>query len=123
MLEFIESVSERYRLRIGNIFHAGDGNLHPLLMFNARDPNESRLVLGAATEIINKCAEMGGSITGEHGVGVEKKELMPLIFSSDDLEMMRKIKNVFNPEGGFNPGKVFPSGKICGELRVQTSSG
>jgi glycolate oxidase len=123
MLEFIESVSERYRLRIGNIFHAGDGNLHPLLMFNARDPTESRLVLGAATEIINKCAEMGGSITGEHGVGVEKKELMPLIFSSDDLEMMRKIKNVFNPEGGFNPGKVFPIGKICGELRVQTSSG
>ena len=70
-----------------------------------------------------KCAEMGGSITGEHGVGIEKNELMPLIFSSDDMEMMKRIKDVFNPAGSFNPGKLLPTGKMCGELRVQVSAG
>lgn len=121
MLEYIEQVGHKYDLRIGNIFHAGDGNLHPLLMFDARDPDQAKRVLKAAGEIIGKCAEMGGSITGEHGVGIEKNEMMPLIFSSDDLAMMRRIKSVFNPTGLFNPGKVLPSGKICGELRVQVS--
>ncbi len=123
MLEYIGEVGRRYNLRIGNIFHAGDGNLHPLLMFDARDADQSRRVLKAASEIITRCAEMGGSITGEHGVGVEKNELMPLIFSNDDLEMMRRIKGVFNPGGSFNPGKVLPTGKMCGELRVQVSAG
>jgi glycolate dehydrogenase FAD-linked subunit len=123
MLDHIEEIGRRYDLRVGNIFHAGDGNLHPLLMFDARDPEQSRKVVKAAQEIIAKCVEMGGSITGEHGVGIEKNELMPLIFSSDDLEMMGRMKNVFNPGGTFNPGKVFPSGKMCGELRVQVSTG
>jgi glycolate oxidase len=122
MLEFIEDVGRRYDLRIGNIFHAGDGNLHPLLMFDARNPEQSQAVVKAAREIISKCVEMGGSITGEHGVGVEKNELMPLLFSEDDLEMMARVKNAFNPDGSFNPGKVFPSGKMCGELRVQVSA-
>ncbi len=123
MLEYIAEVGRKYNLLIGNIFHAGDGNLHPLLMFDARDTDQSRRVLKAATEIIAKCAEMGGSITGEHGVGIEKNELMPLIFSGDDLEMMQRIKSVLNPTGSFNPGKVLPTGKICGELRVQVSAG
>lgn len=122
MLEFIADVGRRFELRIGNIFHAGDGNLHPLLMFDARDQDQSNRVLKAASEIMAKCAEMGGSITGEHGVGMEKNELMPLIFSNDDLEMMRKIKDAFNPLGSFNPGKVLPTGKMCGELRVQVSA-
>jgi len=122
MLEYIEEVGRRYDLRIGNIFHAGDGNLHPLLMFDARNREQSQAVVKAAREIISQCVEMGGSITGEHGVGVEKNELMPLVFSEDDLEMMARVKNVFNPQGSFNPGKVFPSGKMCGELRVQVSS-
>ncbi|HEV2349144.1 MAG TPA: FAD-linked oxidase C-terminal domain-containing protein [Terriglobia bacterium] len=123
MLEHIEEIGRRYNLRIGNIFHAGDGNLHPLLMFDARDKDQSGKVVRAAQEIITKCVEMGGSITGEHGVGMEKNELMPLIFSAADLEMMRRIKNVFNPGGSFNPGKVLPSGKMCGELRVQVGAG
>lgn len=123
MLEYIEQVSQKYELRIGNIFHAGDGNLHPLLMFDARDSDQSQRVLKAATEIIARCVELGGSITGEHGVGIEKNELMPLIFSDDDLDTMRKIKNVFNPKGLLNPGKVLPTGKMCGELRVQVSAG
>jgi glycolate dehydrogenase FAD-linked subunit len=123
MLEFIGGVAQRYHLQIGNIFHAGDGNLHPLLMFDARDEGQHQRVLKAAGEIMRKCAEMGGSITGEHGVGIEKNELMPLIFSPDDLEAMRKVKSVFNPAGEFNPSKLLPSGKMCGELRVQVSAG
>ena len=123
MLEHIEQVGHKYGLRIGNIFHAGDGNLHPLLMFDNRDADQSRRVLKAGQEILARCAEMGGSITGEHGVGIEKNEMMPLIFSADDLEMMRKVKAVFNPAGVLNPGKVLPTGKMCGELRVQVSAG
>ncbi len=123
MLEFIAGVAEKYKLQIGNIFHAGDGNLHPLLMFDARDEAQHQRVLKAAREIMAKCAEMGGSITGEHGVGIEKNELMPLIFSPDDLDAMRKVKSVFNPAGEFNPAKLLPSGKMCGELRVQVSAG
>jgi len=121
MLEFIGEVGRRYALRIGNIFHAGDGNLHPLILFDARDRDQAQRVLKAATEIISKCVAMGGSITGEHGVGTEKTDLMPLLFSNDDLEMMREIKSVFNPQGSFNPGKLLPTGKMCGELRVQVS--
>jgi glycolate oxidase len=123
MLEFIGEVQRKYELTIGNMFHAGDGNLHPLIMYDSRDQDQSQRVLKAAREIIAKCVEMGGSITGEHGVGTEKNELMPLIFSPDDLEMMRRIKELFDPRGLFNPGKVLPTGRMCGELRVQVSSG
>jgi glycolate oxidase len=123
MLEFTAEVEKRYALRIGNIFHAGDGNLHPLIMFDARDRSERERVVRAAKDLMAKCVEMGGSITGEHGVGVEKNELMPLIFSEDDLEMQRRMKEVFNPSGLFNPGKVLPTGKMCGELRIQVNVG
>jgi len=123
MLEFIGQVGTKYRVKIGNIFHAGDGNLHPIILFDPRDADESRRVREAAQEILAKCIEMGGSITGEHGVGIEKINLMPLLFTADDLDMMRKIKGVFNPEGLFNPGKVFPAGKMCGELRIEAGAG
>ena len=123
MLEYIEQVGQKYDLQIGNIFHAGDGNLHPLLMFDARDLDQSQKVVKAAKEIMTRCAELGGSITGEHGVGMEKNELMPLIFSDDDLELQRQIKALMNPTGLFNPGKVLPAGKMCGEIRVQVSAG
>ena len=123
MLEFIGDVSRKQQLRIGNIFHAGDGNLHPLLMFDARDADQSKRVLKAAEAIMAKCVEMGGSLTGEHGVGLEKRDLMPLIFSDDDLEMMRKLKAVFNPEGRLNPGKLLPTSKMCGEVRAQINTG
>ncbi|MGH9325259.1 MAG: FAD-linked oxidase C-terminal domain-containing protein [Terriglobia bacterium] len=119
IMDYIEEVAKQYGLSIGNIFHAGDGNLHPLLMYDRRDADECRRVAKAAAEIIARCVELGGSITGEHGVGIEKSELMPLLFSEDDLEMMRRIKSVFNPEATLNPGKVFPAGKMCGELRVK----
>jgi glycolate dehydrogenase FAD-linked subunit len=123
MLQYIDEVGEKFKVRIGNIFHAGDGNLHPILMFDGRDPDQSQRVVKAAQEIITRCAELGGSITGEHGVGMEKNELMPLIFSEDDLEIQRRIKDLFNPGGLFNPGKVLPTGKMCGEIRVQVGAG
>jgi glycolate dehydrogenase FAD-linked subunit len=121
MLEFITEVGKRHQLRIGNIFHAGDGNLHPLILFDERNPAEKRRVVEAATEIIARCIAMGGSVTGEHGVGLEKNELMPLLFSDDDLEMMARHKKAFNPRGSFNPGKLLPTSKMCGEIRVQVS--
>jgi len=121
MLDYIGEVEQRFGQHIGNIFHAGDGNLHPLILFDGRDPDQRQRVVQAAEAIMKRCVELGGSITGEHGVGIEKNELMPLIFSEDDLEMMRRIKSVFNPEGLLNPGKVLPSGKMCGELRIQVS--
>ncbi|MGH9444878.1 MAG: FAD-linked oxidase C-terminal domain-containing protein [Terriglobia bacterium] len=123
MMDYIGQVEKKYALHIGNIFHAGDGNLHPLLMYDSRDPRECERVTKAAAEIIAKCVELGGSITGEHGVGMEKSELMPLLFSEDDIEAMKKVKSVFNPRGLFNPGKVLPTGKMCGELRVHTGTG
>ncbi|MBZ5544924.1 MAG: FAD-binding protein [Acidobacteriia bacterium] len=123
MLGFIGQVGQKYQLRIGNIFHAGDGNLHPLLMFDARDKDQTVRVTKAAGEIMAKCVEMGGSLTGEHGVGIEKRDLMPLIFSADDLEMMQKLKAVFNPRGTLNPAKLLPTTKMCGEIRVQISTG
>jgi len=123
MLEFIGQIGTKYGVRIGNIFHAGDGNLHPIILYDPRDADESRRTREAAREILDKCIAMGGSITGEHGVGMEKINLMPFLFSADDLDIMRKIKEVFNPEGRFNPGKVLPTGKMCGELRIEAGVG
>ena len=117
MLEFIGGIEKKYDLHIGNIFHAGDGNLHPLILYDARDRSQTARVLQAAREIILQCVAMGGSITGEHGVGLEKSDLMPLIFSADDLELMARTKRACNPLGRLNPGKVLPTGKMCGELR------
>jgi glycolate oxidase len=121
MLDYIGEVEQRFGQRVGNIFHAGDGNLHPLILFDARDPEQRRRVVEAAEAIITRCVELGGSITGEHGVGIEKNELMPLTFSEGDLAIMRRTKDVFNPTGLLNPGKLLPSGKMCGELRIQVN--
>ena len=123
MLEFIGQVSDEHQIRVGNIFHAGDGNLHPLLMFDARDQSQVDRVMKTAHAIMVKCVELGGSLTGEHGIGLEKRDLMPLVFSQDDLDLMRRLKAIFNPDGRFNPGKVLPTSKMCGELRVQVSAG
>ena len=113
MLEFIEQTATKYGVKIGNIFHAGDGNLHPIILFDPRDENESRRVREAAAEILAQCIDMGGSITGEHGVGIEKINLMPYLFSADDLDMMRKIKEVFNPEGASIPERCFPRARCA----------
>ena len=115
VLQFIEGVSQKYGLRIGNIFHAGDGNLHPLILFDPRDPHQLEMVQAAGAEILERCVEMGGSITGEHGVGLEKRNLMPLLFTDDDLDVMLSLRNAFNAAGVLNPGKLFPTTRMCRE--------
>jgi glycolate oxidase len=92
-------------------------------MFDARDKDQVVRVRQAAAEIMAKCVEMGGSLTGEHGIGIEKRDLMPLLFSADDLEMMVKLKSVFNPRGNLNPAKLLPSTKGCGEIRIEVGKG
>jgi glycolate oxidase len=118
-LRRIDEIGKRNGLEIGNIFHAGDGNLHPIVLFDARDEEQFRRAVTTANEIIQFCIEMGGSRTGEHGVGMEKDRLMPLLFSESDLGLMRRIRDAFNTFGLLNPGKIFPTGKGCGEVRVQ----
>lgn len=117
-MRLIQDVSRRYGLTICNIFHAGDGNLHPLILFDARVPGEYERVVKAGTEILKFCIASGGSITGEHGIGLEKRDLMPALFGADDLEAMQRIKDVFNPEGLFNPLKLLPAAKSCVEVKV-----
>ena len=116
-LRFIYDVSKKYGLTISNIFHAGDGNMHPIILFDPRKPDELEKTKQAGTDILTYCIQAGGSITGEHGVGMEKNDLMPLVFSEDSLGMMEKLIQVFNPDRRLNPGKLLPTGKGCLEIR------
>jgi glycolate oxidase len=109
MLEYVDEVCKKYQVGVGNTFHAGDGNLHPNVLYDSRNPEEARRARQAAHEIIARCVELGGTITGEHGVGMEKVSLMPLLFSRDDLTAMRRVKHLFDPAELFNPGKVLPA--------------
>jgi glycolate oxidase subunit GlcD len=113
VLDEIYRIAGRYDLTVANVFHAGDGNLHPNISFDGRDPDQVRRVEAASKEIMRLCVEVGGSITGEHGVGMDKIEAMRLIFSENDLERMLAVKDVFNPSGLCNPGKVIPTTKTC----------
>jgi glycolate oxidase len=118
VLRRIDAIVGGYGLRVGNVFHAGDGNLHPNILYDPRHPGEVERVLAAGAEIMKVCVEVGGSISGEHGIGIEKQNFMPWIFSEKDLEAMAAVKAAFNPTGRCNPGKVFPTAKSCvpGEL-------
>jgi glycolate oxidase len=116
-LRFIGELGERYGLAISNIFHAGDGNLHPLIMFDPRTPGALETVLKASDEILEYCISVGGSITGEHGVGMEKMEMMERQFSDASLDMIRRFKDLFDPGCRLNPGKVLPTGRGCMEIR------
>jgi glycolate oxidase subunit GlcD len=108
VLARIGEIAERHQVKVANVFHAGDGNLHPNIVFDRRDPEETRRVEDASREIMRACVEAGGTITGEHGVGADKQKYMPLVFSPDELDFLRKVKQVFDPEGLCNPGKVVP---------------
>jgi glycolate oxidase len=118
ILRAIAAAAERHRLRIGNVFHAGDGNIHPILLFDERDPDETARVLAAGREILEACIALGGSVTGEHGIGVEKIAQMPLLFAPDDLLAMTTLRRVFDPEQRANPHKIFPDAKVCVETRT-----
>ena len=115
ILHFIQSISQKYNLRIGNVFHAGDGNIHPILLFDERDSEQVKRVLLASHEILSECIAVGGSATGEHGIGVEKIEFMSKLFSEASLQAMTDVRKVFNPENRCSPFKMIPSGSACME--------
>ena len=98
------------------VFHAGDGNIHPIVLFDERDADQCERVEAVNMEILSACAEAGGTITGEHGIGVEKMDYMPLIFNPEDLAVMATVKDIFNPSGLCNPGKIFPTAESYAKL-------
>jgi len=119
-LKFIHEVGDRYGFLISNIFHAGDGNLHPLILFDHHVPGELDRVRQASDEILQHCIDVGGSITGEHGIGMEKMEMMGHQFAPDTLEMIARFKNLFDPGCRLNPGKMLPTGRGCMEIRQRS---
>ena len=118
VLDAAYRIAAKYQLRIANVFHAGDGNLHPLICFDSRFPAEVQRVKDAGRELMETCVRAGGSITGEHGVGFDKRELLPLIFSEKDMETMLLVRAAFDPSGLMNPGKIIPTLRGCGEARA-----
>ncbi|HEY8491690.1 MAG TPA: FAD-linked oxidase C-terminal domain-containing protein [Dehalococcoidia bacterium] len=118
VLRQVYEIVARHGLRVANVFHAGDGNLHPCILFDEREPDATRRVLDAGGEIMRLCVDAGGSITGEHGVGYEKRDYLPWIFSEEDMDVMRRLRAAFGAGEQFNPGKVFPTNKGCGEFRA-----
>jgi len=116
VLARMRAMSERYGLRVANVFHAGDGNLHPLILYDANQPGELERAEEFGAEILKLCVEVGGVLTGEHGVGVEKRDLMPVMFNEDDLNQQQRVKCAFDPTQTLNPGKVFPKLHRCAEL-------
>ncbi|MGQ4808982.1 putative FAD-linked oxidoreductase [Candidatus Entotheonellaceae bacterium PAL068K] len=112
-LRRLQGISQTYGLRIANVFHAGDGNLHPLVLYDEKDPEELQRVLQAGEAILRTCVDLGGVLSGEHGIGLEKKNCMTWLFTDDDLEIMHHIRHVFNPQQRCNPGKVIPLGAHC----------
>jgi glycolate oxidase len=122
MMRRVAAISKQFNLRIANVFHAGDGNLHPNILFDMRAPGELDRVVEAGAATLRACVELGGSITGEHGVGLEKKAYIGLLFNAADLEAMTRVRKTFDPDGRFNPAKLFPTPASCGEVRLQPAS-
>jgi glycolate oxidase len=116
VLRAIEELSQQHGLRVGNVFHAGDGNLHPLVLYDGRVEGEAARAEELSKQILEICIDAGGSITGEHGVGTDKACAMPLMFSEDDLAAMQRFRRAFDPRGLANPGKLFPTPRLCGEV-------
>ncbi|HET9715531.1 MAG TPA: FAD-linked oxidase C-terminal domain-containing protein [Pseudolabrys sp.] len=124
VLKRMKEMSSKYGLRVANVFHAGDGNLHPLILYDANVPGELDATEQFGAEILKLCVEVGGVLTGEHGVGVEKRDLMPTMFSEIDLHQQQRVKCAFDSKGLLNPGKVFPQLHRCAELgRLHVHSG
>jgi glycolate oxidase len=113
ILRVIRQIGQKYNLRIANVFHAGDGNIHPILLFDERDADQVQRVLAASHEILEECIQCGGSVTGEHGIGVEKIDFMPRLFTPEDLAMMLRLRAVFNPDNRCSPHKMFPTAGAC----------
>ena len=109
-LREVATIAKRYGLLVANVFHAGDGNLHPCIAFDERVPGAVERVVKAGEEMLKVCVDLGGALTGEHGVGLEKKDCMPMMFTEQDMAAMMKVRDAFSPGGDFNPGKIFPGG-------------
>jgi len=118
-LKRISEIGETHQLRIVNVFHAGDGNLHPILLFDERDEQQTARVLDASHEILEECLALGGSVSGEHGIGVEKIGFMNRMFSTDDLDVMARLRDAFNPQSRLSPGKVLPTAGACGMEQIR----
>jgi glycolate oxidase len=116
VLNRIRQLEARSGLRIGNVFHAGDGNLHPLICYDERVPGQADHAVEVAAEILSYCIDAGGSLTGEHGIGADKSAYMPQMFAAEDLALMQRVRAAFDPHGLCNPGKVFPTPRLCGEV-------
>jgi len=116
VLRGMAELALRYDLRVANVFHAGDGNLHPLILFDANDPDQLERAENFGADILRLCVKVGGVLTGEHGVGIEKRDLMPEMFSEIDLNQQQRVKCAFDDQGLLNPGKVFPTLHRCAEL-------
>jgi glycolate oxidase len=124
VLQRTREMSDKYGLRCANVFHAGDGNLHPLILYDANQPGELERAEAFGADILRLCVEVGGVLTGEHGVGVEKRDLMPAMFSQSALDQPQRLKCAFDDKGLLNPGKMFPTLKHCAELgRMHVSGG
>ena len=109
-LRKVAEIGQRYGILVANVFHAGDGNLHPCIAFDEREPGATQKVIEAGEDMLKVCVEMGGTLTGEHGIGLEKKAYMPMVFSDQDMDVMLRVRNAFSPRIRFNPGKIFPGG-------------
>ena len=120
VLRRIAEMSDEYGLKVANVFHAGDGNMHPLILFDANKPGDLELCEAFGADILKLCVEVGGCLTGEHGVGIEKRDLMTTQFEPQDLEIQMKVKDVFDPGWLLNPAKVFPL--AASEARPQAPS-
>jgi len=116
-LRAIAEIGRALDLKIANVFHAGDGNLHPNVLYDVDDPDSVARALEASERILKACVALGGSLSGEHGIGSEKRELMHLLFSERDLAQFAALRRAFDPAGRLNPKKVLPLGKGCGEAR------
>ena len=122
VLSEIYRIADRYGLAVANVFHAGDGNLHPLILFDSRRQDQVDKILDMGGDIMKVCVAAGGALSGEHGIGIEKKEFMDLVFNDADLDVMMQVKNVFNPSGLLNPSKIFPTRRSCTEIGKNTTT-
>ena len=119
----VERIGARHRLRVANVFHAGDGNLHPCISYDGRNPDEKARVLEASHELLSLCVRLGGALSGEHGVGIEKRDALGLMFGEDDLEAMRRVRDAWNRSGLLNPEKILPLRTGCGEAAPSGAPG
>ena len=111
----LQAIGARHRVAFANVFHAGDGNLHPLILYDERKPGELERALHANEDLLAACIALGGSVTGEHGVGVDKAKNLSMQYAEADLNFMYRLRRVFDPDGIMNPGKLLPSHPACGE--------